>query len=417
MPLRFFDTLSGAVAPVRTPRGRPFTLYVCGPTVYDGAHVGHARTYLYFDVVRRVLEAEGLRVRHVMNITDFEDKITDRAVSLGQSWQELALGEERRFIQDLDRLRVLPPHRRPRASAFVPQMIRVVRAMERRGRARWQGDSLVYIPPKRPDRRNFAIGAELAAHAVADTEGADVGRAAREFLLWRRQLAPNASWSSEWGEGAPGWHLECYSMAQQLLGLPVDLHGGGLDLVFPHHYNENEVALTLKGTRFAHRYLHTAFVTNGGEKMSKSTGKFVLLRPLLERYGPDALRLYLLAPSYRDRLEYDPRALRACALEADRIRAVLGASAPTGAGGGVPMARLREADRRIRAALLGGLRIGDAFEALRVLTDRVEADGRGQFPRGDARRVRATLAGIDRRLGLGCAPGRTAGPRITRRAR
>ncbi|MCI4366130.1 MAG: class I tRNA ligase family protein [Thermoplasmata archaeon] len=401
MPLRLFDTLSGAVAPVRSPRGRPFTLYVCGPTVYDGAHVGHARTYLYFDVVRRVLEGEGVRVRHIMNITDFEDKVTDRAVSLGQSWRELALLEERKFMADLDRLRVLPPHRRPRASSYVPKMMRVVREMERRGRASWRGDSLLYVPPERPDRRNFAIGAELAEHAVADSEGPDVGRAAREFLLWRRQLAPNASWSSRWGEGAPGWHLECYCMAQELLGLPVDLHGGGVDLIFPHHYNENEVALTLQGKRFAHRYLHTAFVTNRGEKMSKSTGRFVPLRPLLDRYGPDALRLYLLSPSYREGLEYDARALQRSAREADRIHQLLRWSLPTGAGGAVPLAALEKADRAIRGALLDGLRIGNAFDELRALSERIARDGRGQFPKGDGRVVRATLARIDRRLGTG----------------
>jgi cysteinyl-tRNA synthetase len=407
MPLRLFDTLSGAMAPLRTPRGRPFSLYVCGPTVYDGAHVGHARTYLYFDVVRRVLEGEGLRVRHVMNITDFEDKITDRAVSLGQSWQELALLEERKFILDLERLRVLAPQRRPRASQYVARMIQVVRTMERRGRARWQGDSLVYVPPARPDPRNFAIGAQLAEHAVADGEDVDVGRAAREFLLWRRQLAPNASWSSPWGQGAPGWHLECYCMAQQLLGLPVDLHGGGVDLIFPHHYNENEVALTLRRTRFAHRYLHTAFVTDSGQKMSKSTGRFVPLRPMLEKYGPDALRLYLLAPSYRDGLEWDPVALRASAKDAHRLRRILGNSLPTGSGGGVPLRHLAAADRSIRTALLDGLRIGDAFQDLRDLADRLESDGRGQFPKGDRTAVRTTFERIDRRLGLRFAPGRS----------
>jgi cysteinyl-tRNA synthetase len=417
MPLRFFDSLSGAVAPLRTPRGRPVSLYVCGPTVYDGAHVGHARTYLYFDIVRRVLEAEGLRVRHVMNITDFEDKITDRAVSMGQSWQELARLEERKFSEDLGRLRILPPQRRPRASAYVPRMIRVVRALERLGRTRWEGDSLLYVPPERPDPRNFAIGAELDAHAVPDAHTGNVGRQAREFLLWRRQLSPNASWRSPWGEGAPGWHLECYCMAQQLLGLPVDLHGGGADLVFPHHYNENEVALTLQHTRFAHRYLHTAFVTEGGEKMSKSTGHIVPLRPALDKFGPDALRFYLLAPLYRDRLEWDGAALRRVAKETGRIAPLLSGSVPTGAGGGVPLRYLQTADRSIRTALLDGLRIGDAFQEIRGLAERIEADARGQFPKGDRTVVRELLGRIDRRLGLGFSRSPSAATGSTPRAR
>lgn len=402
MPLRLFDTLSGAVQPLPMPTGRPFTLYVCGPTVYDGAHVGHARTYLYFDVIRRILEGEGLRVRHVMNITDFEDKITDRAVSLGQTWRELARLEERKFAVDLTRLRILPPHRSPRASVYVPRMIQVVRELERLGRTRWQGDSLLYVPPRRPDPRNFAIGAELAQHTVpADGAGAEVDRSGREFLLWRRQLAPNASWRSRWGEGAPGWHLECYCMAEHHLGLPVDLHGGGADLVFPHHYNENEVALTLRGTRFARRYLHTGFVTEDGQKMSKSTGQLVPLRPMLNRYGADALRFYLLSPSYRDRLEWNHADLVDAARRSRKVRRSLFGSIPTGAGGRLPLHWLADSERRIRTVLLDDLRIGDAFRELERLARAIDGAEQPRFPRGSRREVKGFLDRVGSHLGLG----------------
>jgi len=402
MALRVFDTRLGAEAPLPAPRDRPFHLYVCGPTVYDGAHVGHARTYLYFDVVRRVLEAEGIRVRHVMNITDFEDKVTDRAVSLGTSWVELARKEERKFADDLRRLRILAPHARPRASAYVGRMIRVVRALERKGRTRWEGDSLLYVPRRRPDRRNFPIGAQLA-QLVVDTgpRASEVERKAREFLLWRRQLAPNATWASPWGEGAPGWHLECYCMARTLLGLPVDLHGGGTDLIFPHHYDENEVALSLVGSRFAQRYLHTNFVTQRGRKMSKSTGVLVALRPVLDELGADALRYYLLSPSYREKLEWQDRELHRAAGEIARIRATLRAAAPRGAGGTVPAARLGATERAVRSALLDGLRIGDAFGALRELSATIEASGRPSFEKGSSVAYRRFLQTADRRLGLG----------------
>lgn len=412
MPLRLFDSMSGSLRAVPAPRGRPFTLYVCGPTVYDGAHVGHARTYLYFDVVRRVLESEGQAVRHVMNITDFEDKITDRAVSLGQTWQELARGEERRFAADLDRLRVLPPHQRPRASDFVPRMIEVVQALERKGRTRWQGDSLLYVPTPRPDPRNFAVGAELADLVVPDGQPpGDVALAGREFLLWRRQLAPNASWASPWGEGAPGWHLECYCMAERHLGLPVDLHGGGADLVFPHHYDENEVALTLRNTPFARAYLHTGFVTEGGRKMSKSTGRLVPLRPELDRFGPDALRYYLLAPSYRERLEWSAADLRKAAARWERTSGLLAAAVPSGAGGSAPLRLLAPAERAIRAALLDSLQIGEAYRVLDTLAEAVASAGTPAFPRGSRREVRAFLARADARLGLGLSA------RVSRAAR
>lgn len=402
MGLRVFDTGTGAVAALPRPRARPFTLYVCGPTVYDGAHIGHARTYLYFDVVRRTLEAEGETVRHVMNITDFEDKITDRAVSLGQSWHELARAEEGKFNDDLDRLRVLPPHARPRASAYVDRMIRVVERLERRGRTRWEGDSLLYVPSPEPDPRNFEVGARLANLVVdSGVDPAEVERKGREFLLWRRQLSPDASWPSPWGEGAPGWHLECFCMARTLLGLPVDLHGGGTDLIFPHHYDENEVSLSLLGHRFARRYLHTNFVTDRGEKMSKSTGHLVALRPMLNRYGADALRFYLLTPSYRDRLDWSERDLRAAAERAGRVRRVLRDARPTGAGGSADPRRIRATSAAIRRALLDGLRIGDALGALVELADAVAAAGRPQFPRGHLRELSGFLAETDRRLGLG----------------
>jgi cysteinyl-tRNA synthetase len=402
MPLRLFDSMTSSLRAVPAPRGRPFTLYVCGPTVYDGAHVGHARTYLYFDVVRRVLEAEGQTVRHVMNITDFEDKITDRAVSLGQSWKELARSEERRFATDLDRLRVLPPHQRPRASDFVGRMIEVVKALERKGRTRWQGDSLLYVPPATPDPRNFAVGAELANLVVPDGQPpGDVERAGREFLLWRRQLSPNASWKSPWGEGAPGWHLECYCMAERHLGLPVDLHGGGTDLVFPHHYAENEVALTLRNTPFAREYLHTGFVTENGQKMSKSTGRLVSLRPELDRVGPDALRYYLLAPSYRERLEWSAPELRRAANRWRRTSGSLADSVPTGAGGTASLRLLRSAERKMRSVLLDSLQIGRACQILDGVADAVEAADRPSFPKGSRREVRAFLRRTDARLGLG----------------
>lgn len=402
MGLRLVDTLSGTVRTVATYAGRPTTLYVCGPTVYDGAHVGHARTYLYFDVARRVLESAGTRVRHAMNVTDFEDKITDRAVSLGQSWRELARDEERRFFEDLDRLRVLRPHFHPRASAYVPDMIRVVKALERRGRARWEGDSLLYVPKSRPDGRNFRVGSELAQHVVRDgreTTG-EVETKGREFLLWRRQLSPSASWPSPWGEGAPGWHLECYVMADRHLGIPVDLHGGGIDLIFPHHYDENEVALTLNGRPFARQFLHTAFVTERGEKMSKSTGRLVLLRPQLERWGSDALRFYLLSPPFSQRLEWSESEVRRASERWERVAAALRGSLPDGGGGSAPISALREADRRIGRALENGLDIGRAFTVLERLAAVVRGAGTPRFPRGSRREVRAFLASIDRRLGI-----------------
>ncbi|HKS59353.1 MAG TPA: class I tRNA ligase family protein, partial [Thermoplasmata archaeon] len=263
MTLSFRDSLTGKVQPFRASKERAVAMYVCGPTVYDGAHVGHARTYLYFDVLRRYFQAIGQPVRHVMNITDFEDKITERAVSQGMHWAALARREERRFFADMAGFNILPPHIIPRSSEFVPAMIRLIRRLERTGRTYERGDSMFYRPPPESAGANFLIGAELRRHAVLEPGHAppDVDATARDILLWRRQVPPAPSWESPWGRGAPGWHLECYAMASRHLGVPVDLHGGGLDLVFPHHYAENEIAREVSQTWFSHRFLHTAFVT------------------------------------------------------------------------------------------------------------------------------------------------------------
>jgi cysteinyl-tRNA synthetase len=190
-------------------------------------------------------------------------------------------------------------------------------------------------------------------------------------------------------------------MAEHHLGLPVDVHGGGIDLIFPHHYDENEVALTLRGTRFARRYVHTAFVTEDGEKMSKSTGRLVALRPELDRYGPDALRLYLLSPPFGQRLEWSDAGLKSSADRWARIASTLRASVPVGGGGSAPFSALRTARRQIETALHDGLGVGRAFTILERLAGSIRAAGRAEFPRGSRREVRDFLAAVDARLGLG----------------
>ncbi|MGI0155650.1 MAG: class I tRNA ligase family protein, partial [Thermoplasmata archaeon] len=322
MDLVLRDTLSGDARPVRRRPGRPLALYVCGPTVYDVAHVGHARTYLFFDVARRFLEAEGVPVHHVMNVTDFEDKLDARAARLGIPWRTLARREERGFFRDLAALGVLPPHERLRATAYIPAMVRVARRLERTGRVRREGDEWIYTPPRRREGANFPTDRQLARHAVVEPGHPFPQRqeAAGEFMVWRLQAPPKPSWPSPWGPGIPGWHLECYALADRFLRVPVDLHGGGTDLIFPHHYAENEVGLSLRRTLFSRVFLHTAFVLIDGGKMSKSVGNLVPLRTALEEVGPGALRWYLLSTASRRSLKWDPAALRIAVEEFSFVR-------------------------------------------------------------------------------------------------
>jgi cysteinyl-tRNA synthetase len=399
MDLTVPDTLAQVPRRVPTGRGRPVALYVCGPTVYDQAHVGHARTYLYFDVARRFLEGEGRRVRHVMNVTDFEDKIDARAAELGIGWRQLARRAEREFFVDLDRLAVLRPHVRPRASAFVPRMVEIARRLERTGRVTRTDDEWTYTPPRRPAGANFPTDRQLARHAVREPGHPfpTRGEAAGAFMVWRRQSAPRPAWSSRWGAGIPGWHLECYAMAERYLGLPVDLHGGGTDLIFPHHFAENEIALALRGTRFSQTFLHTAFVLLAGRKMSKSTRELVPIRSALEGTEPSVLRWYLLSRPLTQRLDWDPNALARSAEDLAMVRAALRGRAASTRGSDGEMTALAEGVRRDLAAGLAVER------ALRRLVDWSERDPtRRRGSRGaESRSIRQrAIRSIEQRTGL-----------------
>ncbi len=403
MDLRLEDSLSvrsRSVGP--SARTRPVTLYVCGPTVYDAAHVGHARTYLVFDLARRFLEAEGRRVRHVMNITDVEDKISRRAVSLGTTWRALARREERWFFQDLDALGVLRPTLTPRASEVVPEMVRIARALERTGRVHREPDGWTYDAPARPAGANFLTSEDLARHAVEEPSHPfhpepDGGR---RILLWKPQRRPLPSWPSPWGPGVPGWHLECFAIARKFLGVPVELHGGGRDLLYPHHFAENELALALTGTPFANLFLHTGFVLQDGAKMAKSSGNLVPLRTALAAVGPGALRWYLLSRPPRERLDWDADELARAAATYEAVRERFGLWLAPGAGGRFGAERGEALGEACRRELSRGLRADRVLAHLERFTEELGAHPSPRAPRGDRLRARAALRTIEQRTGL-----------------
>jgi len=402
MDLRVRDTLSGHPVAVRPARGRPVELYVCGPTVYDTAHVGHARTYLYFDVLRRTLEADGAPVRHVMNITDFEDKIDRRAAELGTSWRDLARREERAFVADLNSLDVRLPHARPRASDYVARMGQVARRLERTGRVRRVGDEWIYTAPERPARENFASSLELARHAVREPGRPfpTSSQGAREFMVWRLQEPPLASFPGPWGRGIPGWHLECFAMAEDLLRLPVDVHGGGRDLIYPHHYAENEVALTLDRVPFSRAFLHTAFVTQDGAKMSKSSGNLIPIRTAVGAVGAGALRWHVLARPYAERLEWRSEELAASAAEYELLRRTLTRALQPGAGGRLTARAVRAVADGVRNDLAANLATDRAIARLRAFGTRLYDSASGRAARGERGNIRSALRSIESRLGL-----------------
>jgi cysteinyl-tRNA synthetase len=364
--------------------------------------VGHARTYLYFDIVRRYLQAEGVAVRHVMNIMDFEDTVTARAKELRTTWSSLARRVESAFIADWNRLGILRPHVMPQASAHVPQMIRVIRRLERLGRIYRTGNQWMFRAPSRPDKRNFPVGEALAEHAVPESDPSVVAQRPtdREFMVWHRQEPPAPSLSSPWGKGVPGWHVECFAMAEKFLGLPIDLHGGGIDLIYPHHYAENEIALALQGRPFARRFLHTAFVTGAGEKMSKRTGNLIELHRALEEYGPGALRAYLLSQPYNRRLDWRPADFRRIASALTILRERCRKSIPNGGGGSLPVSSLTAVRTRIYREVGNGLRVDRGLEALFDWGEEIGHAKGGKFPRGSRREIRDEYGRVECLLGF-----------------
>ena len=402
MELLLRDTLSGTRRPVRRRPGRPLALYVCGPTVYDVAHVGHARNYLFFDVARRFLEQEGVPVRHVMNITDFEDKLELRATQLGLSWRALARREERGFLRDFAALHILRPHDLPRASEFVGRMVEVARRLERTGRVHRTGDEWVYTPPHRAARENFPTDRQLAAHAVTEPGHPfpeSQGRAG-EFTVWKLQDPPKPSWPSPWGRGVPGWHLECFAMASRILGVPVDLHGGGLDLIYPHHYAENEVSLELRGAPFSRVFLHTAFVLVHGAKMAKSTGNLISLRAALEDVGAGPLRWYLLSAPYTQRLPWDNAALHRAAREFALVRSAIRDWLDPPAPGRETRASVRRLSEGVRRDLAHGLATDRAFSRIRAWAVRARSRRPAGVVARDRAAARKEFRSIEQRTGL-----------------
>ncbi|MGC2034151.1 MAG: hypothetical protein WA761_01745 [Thermoplasmata archaeon] len=413
MGLRLRDSLTGRVEPIQPARGGPIHMYVCGPTVYDRSHVGHGRTYLYFDLIRRYLRQENVPTRHVMNITDFEDKVTARATELGLRWDELARREEAAFFADMDDLGILRPHLTPRASAFVPQMIRLTQRLSRRGRVRREGDEWLFMARGPPDPRNFPIGQELEAHTVPEPDPTLVLKPAfdREFMVWKRQAPPSPSWPSPWGNGIPGWHLECYAMAEKYLGIPVDLHGGGTDLIYPHHYAENEIALTLEDQLFSRHFLHTGFVTQAGEKMSKHTGNLVPLRTALSEEGPDALRMYLWSRAYHLRLDWSEADFHRAGILHRELEERCRGSIRPGAGGSLPIAGLVDLRDSVLNDVGDGLRVDVSMDRLRRWSARVGRSAQPRFARGERGPARELYSELEEVLGISLIGRKTGRPR------
>ena len=281
------------------------TLYVCGPTVYGDIHIGNARPLVVFDALARLLRHQYPRLVYVRNITDIDDKIIQRAQEEGISTQELVQKTSQQFQQDGQKLGILPVDHEPRATEYLAEMIAMIESLIALGHAYVSGGHVLFASA------SFAEYGRLSGRTLdeqiagARVEVADYKRDGRDFVLWKPSEESQVGWSSPWGYGRPGWHIECSAMSKSLLGTDFDIHGGGYDLLFPHHENERaQSCCAHPGSRFARNWLHNGMVMVEGEKMSKSLGNFITLRTLLDQYSGEAIRFLLLSSHYRKPLDY-----------------------------------------------------------------------------------------------------------------
>lgn len=313
--LRLHDTAAGVVRDFVPLRPGHVSIYLCGATVQGLPHIGHVRSGVAFDILRRWLLARGYDVAFIRNVTDIEDKILAKAAAAGRPWWEWAATHERAFTAAYDALDVLPPSAEPRATGHITQMIEMIERLIQAGHA-YTGGGDVYF-----DVLSYPEYGQLSGHKIDDVhqgEGVAAGkRDQRDFTLWKGEKPGEPSWPTPWGRGRPGWHLECSAMARSYFGPEFDIHCGGMDLVFPHH--ENEIAQSrAAGDGFARYWLHNGWVTMGGEKMSKSLGNVLSMPAMLQRVRPAELRYYLGSAHYRSMLEFSETAMQ------DAVKAYVG---------------------------------------------------------------------------------------------
>ncbi len=318
MSLNLYDTASREVNEFKPLVAGQVSMYICGATVQSAPHIGHVRSGVNFDILRRWLTKSGYNVTFIRNVTDIDDKILQKAAVEKMAWWALAMKYERIFSDAYASLNVLPPTYEPRATGHITQMIELMDQLIETGAAYAPGNGDVYLEVRKLKRYLTLSRQNLDDLQPAQDADERYKKDVRDFALWKAAKPGEPSWPTPWGPGRPGWHLECSAMAHAYLGETFDIHGGGLDLVFPHH--ENEIAQSeAAGYGFAQRWLHNAWVTQSGEKMSKSLGNALQVHEILKSVRGIELRWYLGGAHYRSMLEYSPEALQEAATNFKRI--------------------------------------------------------------------------------------------------
>ena len=328
MNLRVYNTLTRRKEKFESLRPGEVSMYVCGPTVYDKAHVGHAMSALVFDIIHRYLRYRGFNVRSVMNYTDVDDKIIQRANQLGVDPLRLAESYIDQFRQHLDDLNILPASIYPRATEEIAKIIEMVRGLIERGHA-YVVDGDVFFRVNSKEDYGKLSGRRLEdMQAGARVDIDERKEHPMDFALWKSSKPGEPAWESPWGPGRPGWHIECSAMNLHHLGEQIDIHGGGNDLIFPHHENEIAQTESLTGKPFVHYWVHNGMLQLSGEKMSKSLGNLVTIEDFLSKHEADVLRLMILNSSYRGPLTFNDEVVGQAERALERLRSGLRPSLP-----------------------------------------------------------------------------------------
>ena len=325
-------------------------MYVCGPTVYDQIHIGNARTFLSFDVIRRYLMYKGYDVTFAQNLTDVDDKIINRANEEGRTAGEVAEEYSNAFIEQMHRFGILDPDIRPRATREIEAMQEMICRLIDKGHAYVADNGDVYFSVRSDLQYGILSGRDLdQLRAGERVEVNDDKRDPFDFALWKAAKPGEPSWPSPWGEGRPGWHTECCAMIHRYLGTPIDIHGGGQDLVFPHHENETAQAVCAWDHLLANYWMHTGMLRVNGDKMSKSLGNFFTLKEILDKYPADAVRLLMLQTHYRSALDFQTDQLDGAVGTLDRLRTCV-KNLRWAANNAVEDGNLTDADRALAKA-------------------------------------------------------------------
>ena len=402
MTLRLYNTLTGQIEPLVASDGEALRMYACGPTVYDYGHIGNFRTFLQVDVLRRFLHLTGVPVRHVMNITDVDDKIIRNAAQAGVSIGQYTAQYEQAFFEDLEALRIERPEELPHATEHIPRMVELVEKLAAGGAAYRAEDGSWYFRLSAFPEYGKLSKKDLGG--IADGARVDVDEyekdSARDFALWKAAKPGETSWDTAIGRGRPGWHLECSAMSMQCLGESFDLHAGGEDLMFPHHENEIAQSETATHKPFVRHWMHVRFLLVEGRKMSKSEGNFYTLRDLLLKgYKASAIRLALISVPYRHQLNFTFQGLIEATSAIDRLR-TFSSRLADGAFPPGETTSMQEAARNARseflAALANDLNTAEArapiFDLVRAANTAID---QGQFLAADREPILAVLKDFD----------------------